>query len=102
MQSASDKEQLWFQEVLVEVGVSSGDSADSISVLKFTAGESAGTPLHIHHTHDEIFYVLEGEVTWQIAGRAVKCIAGDTLLAPKGIPHFYRVTSPGGARWLSI
>jgi len=27
---------------------------------------------------------------------------GDTLLAPKGTPHTYRVDSADGARWLTI
>ena len=28
--------------------------------------------------------------------------AGETILAPKGVPHTYRVESPAGARWLLI
>jgi hypothetical protein len=28
--------------------------------------------------------------------------AGETILAPKRVPHTYRVESPAGARWLVI
>jgi len=27
---------------------------------------------------------------------------GETILAPKGVAHTYRVTSPDGARWLTV
>jgi hypothetical protein len=32
----------------------------------------------------------------------VTIAAGETLLAPKGVAHTYRVESPAGARWLVI
>jgi hypothetical protein len=32
----------------------------------------------------------------------VRIGAGETLLAPKGVPHTYRVQSPAGARWLVV
>ena len=94
MTTASDSsELLWFQDVLVRVGVSSAHSADAISLLEFHARPGVTTPLHIHHTHDEVFRVLEGQVTWRVADNDLICDAGDTLLAPKGIPHAYRVSS---------
>ena len=102
MRIGSDAEYLWFQDVLVRVGISFGDGADSMSVLEFSARSGAGTPLHVHHTQDEIFHVLEGEVTWHVGDEDLKVGPGMTLRAPKGIPHYYRVTSPGGARWLAI
>jgi quercetin dioxygenase-like cupin family protein len=56
-------------------------------------------PLHVHHYSDEGFYLLEGELTLYTPGEQVTLQAGDYLLAPRGIPHTYRVgTEP--ARWL--
>ncbi|HEU4657557.1 MAG TPA: cupin domain-containing protein [Capillimicrobium sp.] len=57
------------------------------------------SPLHVHHTHDEGFYVLAGEVTLFTPGRAVTLGPGDFLLAPRGIPHAYEV-GDAPARWL--
>lgn len=56
----------------------------------------------MHHTHDEVFHIIEGEVTWRVGDDDIVCRPGDTLLAPKDIPHGYRVVSATGARWLSI
>jgi quercetin dioxygenase-like cupin family protein len=93
---------LWMQGVLVDVKVSSSDGDDGICLMEFRAPAGAATPLHVHHTHDEIFHILEGEVTWRVGGDHIACRAGDTLLAPKEIPHGYRVVSAAGARWLSV
>jgi quercetin dioxygenase-like cupin family protein len=48
-------------------------------------------PLHVHHTHDEGFYVIEGEVTLYMPGTEVTLGPGDWFLAPRGIPHAYRI-----------
>jgi quercetin dioxygenase-like cupin family protein len=48
-------------------------------------------PLHVHHAEDECFYVLKGEVTLYMPGEERTLGAGDFLLAPRGIPHSYRV-----------
>ena len=58
-------------------------------------------PLHVHHAEDEGFYVLEGEVTLLLPGRSVECGPGDFVLAPRGVPHAYRV-GERPARWLVV
>jgi hypothetical protein len=39
---------------------------------------------------------------FRVADRDVRGSTGDTLLAPKGTHHTYRVESVDGARWLTI
>ena len=56
-------------------------------------------PLHVHHAEDEGFYVLAGEVTLFMPGQEVTLGAGDFFLAPRGVPHAYRV-GDAPARWL--
>jgi quercetin dioxygenase-like cupin family protein len=56
-------------------------------------------PLHVHHTHDEGFYVLEGELTLYTPGEQVSVAAGEFALTPRGVPHTYRV-GEARARWL--
>jgi quercetin dioxygenase-like cupin family protein len=65
--------------------------------LEVPAGQMP--PLHVHHAEDEIFYVLDGEVTLFLPGREIHAQAGDCVLAPRGIPHAYRV-GERPARWL--
>jgi mannose-6-phosphate isomerase-like protein (cupin superfamily) len=56
-------------------------------------------PLHVHHHEDEGFYVIDGEVTLYLPGREIKCGPGDHVVAPRGVPHAYRV-GDRPARWL--
>ena len=58
-------------------------------------------PLHVHHDEDECFYVMDGEVTLFLPGREVPCGPGDFVLAPRGVPHTYRV-GDRPARWLVL
>jgi quercetin dioxygenase-like cupin family protein len=56
-------------------------------------------PLHVHRDHDEGFFVLEGEVTLLLPESEVTLTAGEFFLAPRGVPHSYRV-GDHRARWL--
>ena len=58
-----------------------------------------GADLHIHHRHTDLFYVLEGELTVYTPGEELTLRPGDYLLAPRGVPHTYRV-GERPARWL--
>jgi quercetin dioxygenase-like cupin family protein len=94
-------EYLWFLDTLVCVRVSHRDGADRISVLEHAARRGDSPPLHVHVNEDEIFHILEGDFRFQMGTEERKGQAGDTVLAPKGVPHTYRVESNSG-RWLTV
>ena len=100
--AATSTQQLWFLNTLVTVRVPHDEGEDGISVLESLAPHGDSPPLHVHHTEDEIFHVLEGELRLRAGDADVTIAAGETLLAPKGVPHSYRVESREGARWLVI
>ena len=93
-------EQLWFLDTLVTVRVGHEDGADGISVLDSRAPFGYSPPLHVHHTEDEVFHVLEGELRLRVGEDDFHATAGDVHLARKGVPHTFRVESENGARWL--
>ena len=93
---------LWFLNTLVTVHVAYNEGADGISLLEHRAPHGDSPPLHVHHTEDEVFHLIEGELRLQIDGETRRLGPGQTLLAPKGVPHTYRVESPAGARWLTV
>ena len=75
------------------------DGGDGISILESRAPFRHSPPLHVHHTEDEVFHLLEGEMVLLVDGATRRVHAGETHLAPKGVPHTYRVMSDR-ARWL--
>ncbi len=58
-------------------------------------------PLHVHHREDEGFWVLEGELTFEVGEETIKASPGSFLFGPKDVPHRYTVES-GPARMLFV
>jgi Cupin domain len=77
------------------------EGSDGISVMETLAPQGDSPPLHVHLAEDEIFHILEGEVRLRIADEELLVRAGETVLAPKGVPHTYFVESERG-RWLVV
>jgi mannose-6-phosphate isomerase-like protein (cupin superfamily) len=81
----------------------SGRAAGDYIVGEFTAEAGfAGPRPHIHHKHEELFYVLEGEFDFFLGDRSVRLGPGSFIHVPPGVIHDFR--NPGGrpARWLGI
>jgi len=93
---------LWFLNTRVRIVVPSQLGADRLSVIKHWAPYGDSPPLHIHDTEDEVFHVLEGHVRFSLEGGVHDVGAGQTILAPKGLPHSYVVESKDGAKWLTV
>lgn len=92
---------LWFLNTLVTFPVSHADNGDGISVMESLARRGDSPPYHVHHTQDEAFHLIEGELVFLIDGETKRVLPGETHLAPKGVPHTYRVVSEQ-ARWLVV
>ena len=102
MTSTAKDTALWFLNTRVQIVVPAGSGADRMSVIRHWAPFGDSPPMHIHETEDEIFHVLEGKVRFSVDGEMIEVAAGQTVMAPKGIPHSYVVESEGGARWLTV
>lgn len=93
---------LWFLNTRVKIVVPAKSGADRLSVIRHWAPYGDSPPLHIHDTEDEVFHVLEGRVRFSVGGKPVEVVAGQTVIAPQGVPHSYVVESPEGAKWLTV
>ncbi len=96
------KELLWFNNTLVAIQVSSTDGEDHTCVVEHRMPYGDSPPLHVHRREDEVFHILEGRLRFQINGHERMVGAGETVIAPKGLPHTFRVESPEGAHTLTI
>src|SRR5881392_3657951 len=59
-----------------------------------------GPPPHVHSREEEGFYVLEGEITFQIGGERVVAGVGTFANMPVGTPHSFKNESKRLARML--
>ena len=96
------KELLWFNNTLIVIQISSADGEDGTCVIEHRLPHGDSPPLHVHRNEDEVFHVLEGRMRFLINGHERMVGAGETFIAPKGVPHTYRVESPEGAHTLTV
>lgn len=61
---------------------------------------SGPATLHVHHSDDEAWHVLEGKLTFRYADRSETAGPGATVFVPAGTAHTY-TTSPD-ARYLIV
>jgi quercetin dioxygenase-like cupin family protein len=81
--------------------LSSRDSAGQVALMDNSVGPGAGPPLH-HHEFDEAFYVIDGELTFQLGDELVTRRAGELAFAPGGVHHTFANLSGADARTLII
>jgi quercetin dioxygenase-like cupin family protein len=72
----------------LRIRLSSEDSGGEVGLVEMEmAAGSAGPPLHVHPTHGEGFYVLAGELTFQVGDEIVTGGPGTWVFAPRDTPH---------------
>ncbi|MEZ5364594.1 MAG: cupin domain-containing protein [Bryobacterales bacterium] len=72
------------------IKLSGADTRDAVSVVHLTFPKLAGPPLHRHSREDEWFYVLDGEIIWEVDGQRFTGCAGASAFAPRGTAHTYQ------------
>lgn len=58
-------------------------------------------PLHVHHTHEEGFYVLEGELEFTVGAETVRAGKGTLVMVPIGVPHAFSNPGEEAVRFLT-
>jgi mannose-6-phosphate isomerase-like protein (cupin superfamily) len=77
--------------------------AITVTWSRYGAGEH-GPDLHVHREHTDAFYVLEGEVTFEVgsAGKRVRAPAGAFVAVPPNVVHTFANESSADASWLNM
>ena len=83
-----------FSRLLFKVG--SAETSGGLFVVEnadLTPGD--GPPLHLHFNQDEWFCVIEGRVAIQVGDEKLELDAGESVLAPRRLPHTWSAVAPG-------
>jgi mannose-6-phosphate isomerase-like protein (cupin superfamily) len=74
--------------------VRDADTAGAYSVHdNIIPAGSPGPRPHLHRRHEEVFYVLEGELTVRVGPRKIEAPAGSFVVIPRGVVH--QPSNPG-------
>ena len=86
---------IWSFNMLMDVKATAEETGGALSVIDSWLTAAANPPLHVHHTADEAFFVLEGEVEFFLEGTEPRRAGpGDFVFGPRGVPHRFEVRSP--------
>ena len=84
------------------VKLSGADTDGRFTIVEETTPSLSGPPLHQHSREDEWLYILEGEYRIQVGEQVHLAKAGDSLFAPRGIPHTFQNISNVPSRILGF
>lgn len=73
---------------------------NGLLVLENTFHAKGGPARHLHHDQDEWFYAVEGEFIIEIGDERIRMKPGDSLLAPRKVPHVWAYVGDATGRML--
>ena len=92
----------WMFDILWVIKAQSFQTDNNFSLIEQTMPFNSGPPPHYHNDMDEMFYIMEGEMTIWIEGEIYKLSAGTFAMIPKGTVHYFKITSQIPCRALNM
>lgn len=80
--------------------VAASDTGGGLLILEQSNREKGGPARHLHHAQEEWFYVIAGSFIVEVGAERFTLKPGDSLLAPRKVPHAWAFTGPGDGRLL--
>jgi quercetin dioxygenase-like cupin family protein len=88
------------EETLVKVAPA--DSDGRLAAFHLVAPPMSGPPRHVHTREDEWFYVLEGELVFEVDGERHTVGEGGSVWLRRGVVHAYQNLTARDARLLIV
>jgi mannose-6-phosphate isomerase-like protein (cupin superfamily) len=84
-----DEELRIWSVIPLQVKVSTADTGGALFVFEHADMGRGGPPRHFHYEQDEWFYVMKGNFAFEVGDDAFTLRAGDSLFAPRMVPHVW-------------
>jgi len=101
MSAIEPGQELWHLGALLKFHVTGKETGGRFWVAEHWAPRGYGPALHSHDREDELFVVLDGELTMAVADGERTLEAGQSGFGPRAVPHTFKVRSPT-ARFLVL
>ena len=92
---ADEGEARWWFGSLAVIKTTAAETAGQLTIIEITEPPGEAAPLHVHHRDDEGFWILEGDVTFEVGDTTIEGHAGDYVFGPRDIPHRFTVGDQG-------
>jgi len=94
-------EPTWFFNALMTTVASTAETAGAYSLTEHLVTAASNPPMHVQVDEDEAFYIIDGEVEFEVDGQVVTATPGTFAFVARGAAHLFRVLTPT-ARMLVI
>lgn len=98
---ANEGRALWHLGALMNFKALGAETNGEFWAVEGLADKNMAVPLHAHTREAEIWYVLEGEITFYIGDEVKTLGPGSFAFIPVNVPHTFQIRS-GTARWFGI
>jgi quercetin dioxygenase-like cupin family protein len=78
---------VWCLGVLVTIKALANETGGTYSLFEDIVPPGIGPPMHIHTREEETWYMLDGELTWNVGGKSFHATKGSFIHLPRGVPH---------------
>ena len=75
-------------------------TSNGLFIIENTFHAKGGPARHLHYEQEEWFYAVEGEFVLQVGEETFQLKPGDSVLAPRKVPHVWAHTGEGRGRIL--
>ena len=82
-----EDERLIWGLIPLSIKLSGEDTGGALLVFEHNNMGQGGPPRHVHYEQDEWFYVIRGEFAFEVGDQTFRLKPGDTLFAPRNVPH---------------
>ena len=97
-----DPRRYYFGVTLGSILLSGEDTGGAYCLLKLWVAPGKGVERHTHTREDKAYFVLSGELEATIGDDVFILKPGETLLAPRNIPHALRNPGKADNRYLTM
>lgn len=94
----------WIYRLGIDFNVKAGEiqQGRGAAVMEYSTKKGEEPPSHIHETEDEMFYVLDGAITFRCGSETFNVEKGGFIFLPHGIEHAYTIQNEDVVRLLVI
>jgi mannose-6-phosphate isomerase-like protein (cupin superfamily) len=93
IRSRDEGQATWFFNGLVHTVASTDETASAYSLTEHLVTAASNPPMHVQVDEDEAFYVIDGEVEFEVDGSVVVARPGTFAFVARGSAHTFRVLS---------
>ena len=97
---SGEGEARWWLGALAVIKATAADTGGQLTVLEVTDPPGVEAPFHVHHKEDEAFWVLEGDVTFEVGEKRSRRVLA-TLSSARAMSHTATRSAAQAPGWSS-